>query len=184
MLLLAHLAKVQGLKGEFLLHAVMDNPGRLPDLEGLLLAPPEVDLEHGTDATGSARAVTVRSFRWHQKRPCVAFEELPDRTVSEPYKGWALWMPEDQAVLDEGESFRHEWVGCDVFLGETRIGEVIRLEPTPMGYDMVLMRDLRPHRTGIREIPYIKAWFTLDLPHRRIGLVPPEGLLDLDRIED
>jgi 16S rRNA processing protein RimM len=44
---------------------------------------------------------------------------------------------------------------------------------------MVLMRDLRPHRTGVREIPYIKAWFILDLPNRRIEMDPPEGLLDL-----
>jgi 16S rRNA processing protein RimM len=183
MLLLGHLAKIQGLKGEFLLHELTDKPERLPELQGLLLAPPEMDLEQTTDAQAPARTVTVRSFRWHQDRPCVAFQELLDRTASEPFKGWALWMPEDQAVLDEGESFRHDWVGCEVFLEGRKIGEVLRLDPTNMGYDMVLMRDLRPQRTGIREIPYIKAWFTLDMPHRRIDLDPPEGLLDLDRMD-
>lgn len=183
MLLLGHLAKIQGLKGEFLMHAVMDQPERLPDLKDLLLAPPGLDLEQAEAPPAPARAVTVRSFRWHQDRPCVAFQELPDRTASEPFKGWALWMPEEQAVLDEGESFRHDWVGCEVFLKGEKIGEVARLDPTPMGYDMVLMRDLRPRRTGIREIPYIKAWFTLDLPQRRIEIDPPEGLLDLDRMD-
>ena len=59
---------------------------------------------------------------------------------------------------------------------------MLRLDPTPMGYDMVLLRDLRPGRTGQREVPYIKAWWTLDLPNRRLDLDPPEGLLDLDRI--
>jgi 16S rRNA processing protein RimM len=180
MLLLGYLAKIQGLKGEFLLHAVMDQPERLPELAGLLLAPPGIDLQEVALGQPPARTVTVRGFRWHQDRPCVAFKEFPDRTTAEACKGWALWMPEDQAVLNEGESFRHDWVGCDVFLGDQKIGEVLNLEPTPMGYDMVHMRDLRPHRTGIREIPYIKAWFTLDLPHHRIALDPPEGLLDLD----
>jgi len=90
-------------------------------------------------------------------------------------------MPEDQAVLNEGESFRHDWVGCGVFVEGQQVGEVLRLEPTVMSYDMVLMRDLRPGRTGIREIPYIKAWFTLDLPHHRIDVDPPVGLLDLDQ---
>jgi len=183
MLLLGHLAKVQGLKGEFLLHGDMDDPERLPALQGLCLAPPELDLQAAAEAKAPARPVGLRTFRWHQERPCVAFQELPDRTAAEPFKGWALWMPEDQAVLNEGESFRHDWVGCEVFLAGEKVGEVVRLDPTPMGYDMVLMRDLRPRRTGLREIPYIKAWFRLDLPQRRIDLDPPEGLLDLDRMD-
>jgi 16S rRNA processing protein RimM len=182
MLLLGHLAKLQGLKGEFLLHGLMDAPERLPELRDLVLAPPDLDLEQGPVAP-PARTVTVRGFRMHQDRPCVAFQELPHRTAAEPFKGWALWMPEDQAVLSEGESFRHDWVGCEMFLKGEKIGEVLRLDPTPMGYDMVLMRDLRPHRTGVREIPYIKAWFSLDLPQRRIEVDPPEGLLDLDRMD-
>lgn len=183
MLLLGHLAKIQGLKGEFLLHEVMDEPEKLGHVKGLILVPPNVDLAETHRIPSEARSVTVRSFRWHQDRPCVAFQELPDRTASEPYKSWALWMPEDQASLDEGETFRHDWVGCEVFIAGAKVGEVARLEPTPMGYDMVFMRDLRPGRTGLREIPYIKAWFTLDLPRKRIELDPPEGLLELDRID-
>ena len=64
------------------------------------------------------------------------------------------------------------------------VGEVARLDPTSFGYDMVIMRDLRPGRTGLRDIPYIKEWFQLvDLPGRRIEVDPPEGLLDLDRMD-
>lgn len=181
MLLAGHLAKVQGLKGEFLFHAVMDEPERLDGLAGLVLAPPEMDLERG-DAAGPARPVKVRSFRWHQDRPCLAFDEVPDRTAAEALKGWALWMPESAAVLDEGESFRHQWIGCEVFIGGRKVGEVLRLDPGPAGYDMVVMRDLRSGRTGLRDIPYIKAWWTLDLANRRLDLDPPEGLLDVNQV--
>jgi 16S rRNA processing protein RimM len=181
MLLAGHLAKVQGLKGEFLFHALMDEPERLDGMAGLVLAPPQADLERGEPAP-PARTVTLRTFRWHQDRPCLAFQEVPDRTAAEALRGWALWMPEAAAVLPEGESFRHDWIGCEVFVGGRRVGEVLRLDPTPMGYDMVVLRDLRPGRTGQREVPYIKAWWTLDLPNRRLDLDPPEGLLDLDRI--
>ncbi len=181
MLLAGHLAKVQGLKGEFLFHAVMDEPGRLEGMDGLVLAPPQADLEHG-EPVPPARPVAVRSFRWHQNRPCLALREVPDRTAAEILKGWALWMPETAADLPEGESFRHDWIGCQVFIGGRLVGEVLRLDPTPMGYDMVILRDLRPGRTGQREVPYIKAWWTLDLLNRRLDLDPPEGLLDLDRI--
>jgi 16S rRNA processing protein RimM len=184
MLLLAHLAKVQGLKGEFLLHELMDDPSRLPGMEGLVLAPPQQNLEHRQEFLPPAREVKVRSFRFHQERGCVAFQEIPDRTAAEPFKGWALWAPESAASLEEGESYRHDWVGCEVFVAGAKVGEVLRLDPTPMGYDMVVLRDLRPGRRGTRDVPYIKAWFTdVDLPGRRIDLDPPAGLLDLDRID-
>lgn len=181
MLLAGHLAKVQGLKGEFLFHAVMDDPGRLEGLQGLVLAPPQLDLEQAPP-TPPARTTQVRSFRWHQDRPCLALEGVPDRTAAESLKGWALWMPEAAATLDAGESFRHQWIGCEVFVGGAKVGEVLRLDPGPAGYDMVVMRDLRPGRTGQRDIPYVKAWWTLDLPNRRLDLDPPEGLLDVNQV--
>lgn len=183
MLLAGHLAKVQGLKGEFLFHAVMDEPEKLDGMQGLVLAPPQQDLEHG-EAAPPARPVALRAFRWHQDRPCLAFADVPDRTAAEPLKGWALWMPEAAADLPEGESFRHQWIGCEVFIAGRKVGEVLRLDPGPAGYDMVVMRDLRPGRTGQRDIPYIKAWWTLDLPNRRLDLDPPEGLLDVNLAGD
>lgn len=181
MLLAGHLAKVQGLKGEFLFHALMDDPSRLEGLAGLVLAPPQQNLE-GAAPQAPARPISVRAFRWHQERPCLAFTDVPDRTAAEALKGWALWMPEAAATLSEGESFRHQWIGCEVFLGGRKVGEVLRLDPGPAGYDMVVMRDLRPGRTGQRDIPYIKAWWTLDLPNRRLDLDPPEGLLDVNQV--
>ena len=183
MMLAGHLAKIQGLKGEFLFHSVMDNPERLEDMPGLMLAPPQQDLEHA-EAVPPARAVSLRGFRWHQDRPCISLADVPDRTAAEPLKGWALWMPEAAAVLGEGETFRHQWIGCDVYVGNRKVGEVLRLHSGPAGYDMVVMRDLRPGRTGQRDIPYIKAWWTLDLPNRRLDLDPPEGLLDVNQTGD
>jgi 16S rRNA processing protein RimM len=161
----------------------MDEPEKLDGMQGLVLAPPQQDLEHG-EAAPPARSVALRLFRWHQDRPCLAFTDVPDRTAAEPLKGWALWMPEAAADLPEGESFRHQWIGCEVFIGGRKVGEVLRLDPGPAGYDMVVMRDLRPGRTGQRDIPYIKAWWTLDLPNRRLDLDPPEGLLDVNLAGD
>lgn len=179
MLLLGHLAKVQGLKGEFLFHSLMDEPERLPGLDGLVLAPPSMDLDSAADLETPARPIKVNLFRWQQDRPCLAFEGIPDRTAAEPYKGWALWMPETLAIRAAGESFRHEWVGCRVFVADQKIGEVMHLSPTPMGYDMVMVRDLRPGRAGVREVPYIKAWWKVDLANRRLDLDGPPGILDL-----
>ena len=180
MLLLGHLAKVQGLKGEFLFHALTDAPERLPQIQGLVLAPPAMNLEVADAVDPPCRAVSMRLFRWHQDRPCVAFDGIADRTAAEAFKGWALWMPEAQASKAEGESFRHEWIGCGVFIGGQKIGEVVVLSPTPMGYDMVTVRDQRPGRAGLREIPYVKAWWKVDLENQRLDLDGPPGILDLD----
>jgi 16S rRNA processing protein RimM len=183
MLLAGHLAKIQGLKGEFLFHALMDEPDRLLGMPGLILAPPQLDLDRA-EVVPPARAVALRAFRWHQDRPCLAFTDVSDRTAAEPLKGWSLWMPEAAATLDEGQSFRHQWIGCEVFVAGHKVGEVLRLEAGPAGYDMVVMRDLRPGRTGQRDIPYIKAWWTLDLSGCRLDLDPPEGLLDVNLVGD
>lgn len=182
MLLLGHLAKVQGLKGEFLFHSLMDEPERLPSFDGLMLAPPSMNLDAMTSPASPeppARNIKVRLFRWQQDRPCVAFEGIADRTAAEPFKGWALWMPEELATKAEGESYRHEWIGCGVFIGGKKIGEVLYLTPTPMGYDMVTLKDLRPGRVGLREVPYIKAWWNVDLPNRHLDLDGPPGILDI-----
>ncbi|BDU77735.1 ribosome maturation factor RimM [Mesoterricola sediminis] len=181
MFLLAHLAKVQGLKGEFLLHEVMDAPEKLETMGELVLAPPSLDLAEAGTPPAEARRIRVRTFRFHQDRACVSFEGIPDRTAAEPFKGWALWAPDEAVEREEGESFRHEWAGCQVYVAGALVGEVLRLDPTPMGYDMVVLRDLRPGRTGQRDVPYIKAWFQIDWAARRIDLDPPPGLLDLDR---
>ena len=183
MLLAGHFAKAQGLKGEFLFHSVMDHPERLEGLTGLVLAPPHLDLENAP-ADPPARPAALRSFRWHQDRPCLSIQGIPDRTAAETYRGWALWMPEAAATLEEGETFRHQWIGCGVFVADRKVGEVLRLDPGPAGCDMVVMRDLRPGRTGTCDIPYVKAWWTLDLPSGRLDLDGPEGLLDLNQLED
>jgi 16S rRNA processing protein RimM len=182
MLLLGPLVKVQGLKGEFLLHPCTDSPERIHERSGLILAPQGADLSE-SDPTPSCQHVSVRTFRWHQGRPCLAFDQISDRTAAEPFKGWALWMPEASVELQEGESYRHDWVGCQIFVNGEIVGEVLDLAPYPGGYDMVSMKDLRSGRHGVRDIPYIKAWFTLDLDNRRIDLDPPDGLLDLDRLD-
>ncbi len=181
MLLAGHLAKVQGLKGEFLLHQITDDPEGLKGMEGLVLAPAHLDLEGLSEAPAGTRPAHIRIFRWQQDRPCVAFDGIPDRTAAEAFKGWALWVPEGGRRLPEGESFRHDWFGCEVFVAGQCVGEVVRLDPTPMGYDMVVIRDRRPGRSGFREVPYIKAWWTVDLAKRRLDLDGPPGILDLEK---
>ena len=180
MLLLGYLAKIQGLKGEFLFHELMDKSEKLKDISNLVLAPPDIDLEDVDIPAPGTRTVKIRSFRFHKNRVCLAFDGIHDRTASESYRNWALWTPDQLPVLLDGESYRHDWLGCDVFFGGTKIGEVARLDATPMGYDMISIIDMRPGRSGVLEVPYVKLWVKVKLADKRIDIDPPPGLLDIN----
>ena len=107
MLLLGQLAKIQGLKGEFLFHAIMDDPDRLPDIQGLVLAPPELDpparRARGPGPSGQAARLPLApgaSPAWPSRMSRTA--PPPKHSRAGPYG-----CPEDQASLEDGETFRH-----------------------------------------------------------------------------
>jgi 16S rRNA processing protein RimM len=180
MLLLGYLAKIQGLKGEFLFHELMDDPRRLLEITDLLLVPPSMNVDSVDTPPFASKAVQIRSFRMHSNRVCIAFKGMQDRTSSEPYRGWGLWTTSQLPILPDGESYRHDWIGCNVCVDGIKIGEVVCLQPTPMDYDMVVIRDMRPGHIGHLEVPYIKSWFQIDFIKRSIDISTPPGLLDLD----
>jgi len=179
MLLLGCLAKIQGLKGEFILHDFMDDPKRITKIHDLFLAPPNLDLEHEDVPTIAAKIVKIRSFRMHKNRACIAFEEILDRTASYLYRNWQLWTTSSLPILSDGESYRHDWIGCTALVDGIKVGEVVCLRPTPMEYDMVVIQDMRPDRNGYLEVPYIRSWFQIDFDKQRVIMDLPPGLLDL-----
>jgi 16S rRNA processing protein RimM len=175
-ILVGKIAKVQGLKGELILYATTDHPSLLPHRHGLVLGPPNVDW---SDVSPDHRAIPcqVANVREQKNKPCIRFNGFDDRTSVEPFVGMSLWMPEDQVSLSPGESFRHEWVGLPVTLSNGSIvGHVLRLESTPMGYDMVVVQPEQSKSTLL--IPYIKKWWKVDLSQRLLEVDPPEGLVD------
>ncbi len=176
MILIGKISKVQGLKGELILFSTTDHPALLPHREGLLLGPPNVDWSD-MDPDHRAIACQVVNVREQKNKPCIRLKGFDDRTAVEPLVGMSLWMPEDQASLAPGESFRHEWVGLSVTLPNGSIvGKVLRLESTTMGYDMVIVQSDSSKSTIL--IPYIKKWWKIDLSQHLLEVDPPEGLTD------
>jgi 16S rRNA processing protein RimM len=175
-ILIGKISKAQGLKGELILYATTDHPLLLPQRQGLILGPPNVDW---SDEVPDNRAIPcqVVNVREQKNKPCIRLKGFDDRTSVEPLIGMSLWMPEDQVSLSPGESFRHEWVGLPVTLSNgTPVGHVVRLESTPMGYDMVVVQPEHSKTTLL--IPYIKKWWKVDLSQRLLEVDPPEGLVD------
>ena len=181
MLLLGHLAKVQGLKGEFLLHAVMDEPEKLEAAQGLVLAPPSLDLEgHGPrDLPPQVRAASVRAFRWHQDRPCVALEGIPDRTAAETIVRAILWIDQDavESPAEDDAWYDHQLVGLDVVRDGETVGRVVRVDHLP-AQDLLIVRPLGDEDREIL-VPFVKAIVPeVDIAARHVVVTPPEGLFE------
>lgn len=176
MILLGKIVKAQGLKGELILYATMDNPLELQGRSRLVLNPSKGDWSELNEGPGAIPCNIIK-VRFQKNQACILLEGVKDRTSAERFVGMSLWMPDDMLPKDDAYSYRHDWVNCSVFDSNKKlIGQVVQLEPTPMGYDMVEVRLAEQTKTVL--IPYIKAWWYIDLKQKQLIVTLPPGLLD------
>jgi 16S rRNA processing protein RimM len=123
-------------------------------------------LAPGSVFSTDAGDLVVRSSRPHQGRHLVELEGIVDRTGAEALRGLVLRAPPVEApdVL-----WVHELVGAEVVSPEGKIlGRVEAVEPNPASDLLVL--------EGGGLVP---LRFVIDhLPHERVTVDVPEGLLD------
>jgi 16S rRNA processing protein RimM len=114
--------------------------------------------------------LTVVGAKPHQDRWIVEFEEIPDRTAAEGWRGVLLrgqaLDPED---LDGDDLWVHELIGSAVELADgTSVGVIEAVEANPAADLLVL-------DTGAL-VPVV---FGTERAAGRVVIDPPEGLLDL-----
>ncbi len=129
------------------------------------------------DKDGNVQAFTVRSYRPHKGYALVAFEELPDISAAEPYKGGIICVDEaDRHELPEGEYYYDELIGLMVQDEDGRhIGQVVAVEETNGAQD-----NLRVAREGNSDalIPNIPEFVkNVDLDVKVITIHVINGLL-------
>ena len=171
-LVVGHLNKPHGTKGELFVWPLTDHPESVYAPGVFVLVADEAG-EAPDAALGSVRITAVREFR---NGYLVMLEGVGDRNRAEELRGRYLMMPiEELAPLAEGELFYHQLLGMEVVtkdgrrLGEIR--EVYELRPAAMlevrGPDGDVM------------IPYLSHIVVeTDAEARRMVIDPPEGLLD------
>ena len=186
-IVLAHLLRPQGRKGELLAELLTDFPDRFDGREDLFLAPPEFQ----GDRT-EARSMQVISS-WlpvGKNRGRIVLQLAGVDTISdaESLVGLDVIVPEDGRVsLDEDSAYVSDLVGCTVFDNDTLVGEVTGVE-FPASSEGVRLEDV-PSLLEVRSeggdeilIPYAKAFLkSVDLGARRIVLSLPAGLVDVNR---
>ena len=127
---------------------------------------------------GSVETLTVSTVRFHRDRPIIGVHGIDDVNTAVRLAGLELRVPvEWLAPLPEGTFYRHDLIGCAVATGSgTPLGIVKDVEGDIGGSRLVVETAL-----GHVLVPLAQEiCTTIDVPGRRIVIVPPEGLLELN----
>jgi 16S rRNA processing protein RimM len=170
MAVVGRVARPHGIRGQVILNAETDFPEERFQAGGELF----IDRRHGVEPL---RLTTVR---FHRGRPIVGVSGIESIDAAQELVGLELRVPADRLVpLPAGTFYCHDLVGCRVETGAgTAVGIVKDVDGTFAASRLVVASDgdeiLIPLVSQIcREI---------DAAGKRIVIDPPEGLLELNRV--
>lgn len=166
MVLVGHLGRPHGLRGDVLIQPQTDFPETRFAVGATLYA----------QRAGAVVPLEVERFRMHVDRPLVAFRGVESIEAVEALGRLELRVPESAlAPLPEGEHYWYQYVGAPVRTeGGDEIGTVLRVDPT--GSTGVLVVGRGEEEVQIPLTPALCPVLGPDL----IVVRPPEGLLDLN----
>jgi 16S rRNA processing protein RimM len=184
---LARILRARGNKGEVAVELLTDFPQRLKELKEVYLGDGASDGERG----GAPRRIGVKEFwvdRNHPGQAVYWFEGFTSITEAEKLRGIDVLIPfEQRVVLPAGQYFVEDLVGCSVFEAAEEsspalIGSVTYVQATGEARQAgtpILVVDVRG---GELLIPLAEdICKRIDVVGRRIEVVLPEGLRDLNR---
>ena len=184
---LARILRARGNKGEVAVELLTDFPQRLKELKEVYLGDGASDGERG----GAPRRIGVKEFwvdRNHPGQAVYWFEGCGSINDAEKLRGIDVLIPfEQRVVLPAGQYFVEDLVGCSVFEAAEEsspalIGSVTYVQATGEAQQAgtpILVVDVRG---GELLIPLAEEICRrIDVAGRRIEVVLPEGLRDLNR---
>jgi 16S rRNA processing protein RimM len=181
--IVARVLRARGNKGEVAAELLTDFPERLTHLREVFLAAP--------NSVAAPRAVAVQSC-WisknHVGQAVFHFGGSSSIDDAEKFRGLEVLLPIEQRVtLPAGHYFVSDLVGCSVFeasLPEAAVGVVSDVQFPGEGNvaGTPLLEILTPQ--GELLVPLAEEICTrIDVANRRIEVVMPEGLRDLNPLE-
>jgi 16S rRNA processing protein RimM len=185
--ILARLLRPQGRKGEVLAELFTDFPDRFAGREDLFLVP----FGFAGDRT-AARHVGITSS-WlptgkNSGRVVLQFAGIDSIAAAETISGLDLVIPNDRRMpLDEESIYISDLVGCTLFDDAVAVGEIsdVQFPASPNG---TRLPETAPLLAVLAEdgseilVPFVKAFIkTVDLPARRIVMMLPAGLVEVNR---
>lgn len=187
-IVLAHLLRPQGRKGELLAELFTDFPERFNERRHVYLAPAGFNGE-----AAQARSVEVSSF-WlpmgkNEGRIVLHFASVDSISQAEELSGLeVLVRPEDRMSLDEDSVYTSDLIGCTVYDGPIAVGSIVDVQfpSTPDGARR--LEDAAPLLEVTSEggdeilIPFAKAFvLNVDVKTKRVDMALPVGLVEVNR---
>ena len=187
-IVLAHLLRPQGRKGEVLAELSTDFPERFADQGRVFLAAPGFD---GDEA--EARSAEVVAF-WlpvgkNEGRVVLQFAGIDTISDAESIAGLDVLVPrEERLPLEDDSVYISELVGCTVYDGPTPVGVVEDVQFAMTADGSRRLDDAAPLLTVTSPdgdeilIPFAKAFLVaVNTDAKRIEMKLPEGLVEVNR---
>lgn len=127
------------------------------------------------DDHGKMVEMEVQTQRFHKGHVLVSFRDYLDINLVEKYKGCTLYANKDTSLLDDGEYYIGDLIGCKVYNYEKMIGTVTEVQL----YDHHDILVIEGKRRLL--IPYVDAFVKEeDIENKRICVELIEGFYDED----
>ena len=165
--------KPHGVRGEASIEPWTASLDRFTELSTVTLVSPD---------ERESKAIAIESARVHAGRALVKFSGIDSPDEIRDLQNWTVEIPESDArKLDEDEYFLHDLAGLVLIDTEGRERGVVKEAYEGGGGILLSVKGPR----GVYEVPFAAAICTnIDIPARRITVNLPEGLDDLDHVED
>ena len=187
-IVLAHLLRPQGRKGEVLAELLTDFPEKFEERKHVFLAPAGFD----GDET-AARPAEVLAH-WlpvgkNEGRIVLQFAGVDSISAAEALAGMDVLVPREERVAPEdGAVYISELVGCAVYDRTVLVGIVtdVQFATTPDGArrleEAAPLLVVKTTNDDEVLVPFARAFLAgIDTAARRINMNLPEGLLDVNR---
>jgi 16S rRNA processing protein RimM len=172
--LLAHIVRPQGRRGEVLADIFTDFPEHFAERQQLFLRPPE------KSQVEAMREVKVESHWLHKGRVVLKFAQVDSMTEAENLRDFDLVTPREARMPLSGDAvYVSDLLGMSVIDvsrgGSTNAGEITGVEPEGAGPAMLVIRTQAGEELLI---PFVRAYLRkIDIEGRRLEMDLPEGLL-------
>ena len=127
---------------------------------------------------GSRRALLLEEFWLHKGRVVLKFAGVDSITAAEALAGYEVQVPvEQRAPLPEGAAYVSDLVGSSLYDGGQFVGKISDVQAGAGAAPLLVVK------IGTREllVPFVTDFVkSLDLEGKRLDMVLPAGLLELD----
>lgn len=170
LVLLGVIRRPHGVRGEASVEMLTDDPGRLAELDSVVLVSPRRD---------ESLVAKLQGVRVHKGRALALFDSFRSPEEVTAHRDWTVEIPQgQQRELDDGEYFIHDLIGLEVRDGDGR--SIGRITGALEGSAQLLLQVART-AGGYFELPFAQSFVKrVDLDARLLEVQLPPGLETLN----